>query len=608
MLIINNVVKHIILSLICITPILFKCSMGGSTEQGNARILGNIIHPLAPQNTTEIHLVPESFNPFDTGHIFTLSTSPDSLGYFCFENISSGLYYIYAFDKNKEFVILKGPYQINEGENYLENDTMKNSASIQILSRSTNLNESGFFIKGTTDKYWANDSMYTTLHGVPSGTHDLMAYHIKNKTTEVYTRNITINPNDTITVSYNNRPPQILTTPSQLGGVLSSNKTYQDTIFAIDPDSETVFFSIIDKPDSLYIDTLTGIFTWSPQPSDSITSLTFIVSDKRGLNSSIRWNFNIISDSSAAPTPSLSGNQNCLKDSSYQYSIGSIFCESASLYRFYFGIGDTSPWSNDTIVMHTWKNAGTFSVSAQAFCQNYSYPSSWSTPVNVQVNKNQITDIPVIYANSDDTIYLHDTIRLFTDSLYCKSSLYKFYINDVEYSDWSTLPFLSLSPSAEGSYSITVSRWCDTANNYPSAKSAPWNFYVINKFQLLPPQIQKTYCDLAIDTLMCYYNILPDSNFNIEKINYIIGFQDIDSSFMSTFGYIKIKDNDSVGYNDLPSFTLSAKSENDTLICKWRSRILVCLYNPKIVFTIKIRAKYDDLISDWTYITIKKED
>lgn len=583
--------------------------MGGSTEQGNARIIGNIVNPFAPQNNTEIHLVPENFNPFDTGYLFALRTLPDTLGNFCFEKISSGLYYIYAYDNSRKFVLLKGPYQINEGENYIEKDTMKSSSTVQILFRSTNPDESGFFIKGSTDKYWASDSMYTSINGVPSGTHDLMAYHMKNKTTEVYTRNITINPNDTVSVSYNNRPPQILTKPSQLKQVLSFYETYQDTIKATDPDSETVFFSIIDKPDSLYIDTLTGIFTWKPQPSDSVFSLKIVVSDINGSNSFIRWHFNIINDSTATPKPKyLSGNQICYKDSSYEYSTDSFFCgSSSSMYRFCFGVGDTSPWSNEIFVKHTWKNAGTFSVKVQVFCQNYSYPSSWSTPISVQVNKNNISEIPILNSNSVDTFYLQDTIKISADSSYCRTSLYKFYINDIEYSDWSALPFLLFSPPTEGFYSITASRWCDTANSNPSAQSAPYKFKVLSDLQLSPPVIEKYACDSTFDSLFCYYDILTDSNSTVEPTEYIIGFQDIDTSISANFGYIKIKENDTIEYNELASFTLNAQSGNDTLSCKGHSRILVCLYKSDILFTIKVRAKHNNLESDWTYISINKE-
>lgn len=71
-----------------------------------------------------------------------------------------------------------------------------------------------------------------------------------------------------------------------------------------------------------------------------------------------------------------------------QFQTGGSFCSSGEdvEYRFDFGDSEQSGWSKNTTQNHTYKNAGTFKVSAQARCSVSLVTSSWSDNFNITIN------------------------------------------------------------------------------------------------------------------------------------------------------------------------------------------------------------------------------
>ncbi|HEX3019403.1 MAG TPA: carboxypeptidase-like regulatory domain-containing protein [Chitinispirillaceae bacterium] len=460
----------------CLFSLVLTCSMGGSTEQGNARICGSIHNPSSVKARTELQLVSEQFIPSDASSGAVFKTKTDSLGNYSFENIPLGSYYLYAYDSCHQNVILNGPYDFISDQTSMGRDTLKKSSMVSIMLLDSLVgNTITFFVKGTTDTVLSGNKASVSLRGVPCGTHDIMyCLPYNNFKPSIYAEKVTISPADTISISYQNRPPQIITRASDLPSFVKTDTTYTGYIKATDPDSDNVSFLVTNSPEFFNLDTLTGKYNWTPNLSDtSNTSIKILVIDSYGASNSIIWKFRIKTNQ-ATPTPlTLSGSQICSLDSTYTYLTDSLLCSSSpSLYRFFWGEYDTSNWSQSPTIKHTWLKAGTFSIRVQVKCNDFGLPSSWSSPKSVQVNKTRISDIPQLLTASD-TFYSADPVTIVVDSQTCESNvLYKLIVNGSDYSGWYSNRAMMFSPKY-GTYAIRVVGWCDTSNSFPSAQSEP---------------------------------------------------------------------------------------------------------------------------------------
>ncbi|HEX3020424.1 MAG TPA: hypothetical protein VHP36_08980 [Chitinispirillaceae bacterium] len=608
----KNSHKYLPSLLTCIAILILCCSMGGSTEQGNAKIYGTVKNPSMTDKEIELNLVSEHFNPFDSNSGTVFKAKTDTMGNYSFESIPFGSYYLYARDDNHKFSLLKGPYELKENEIVMGNDTLKISSLIRIkLTDSMVGNTNGFYIKGSTDTALVTDTSQSFIGGVPSGTHDLMLYFPDNynqNTPVVYAKNITVRPADTISISFMNRPPLIITSSSDLLPVVKIDSLYLDTIKAIDPDTDHIIYSVINPPSSFTIDSSSGIIRWIPVSSDTIIQAKIIVSDEHGATSSLQWNVRIKS-ARQAPTPtSPNGIQVCFLDSTYSYSTDSFYCASTpTLYRFSWGDGDTSSWSPIPSAKHTWLRAGAFSIRVQVQCNDFGMPSAWSLPKSVQVNKTRISDIPSLFF-SNDTFFTYDKIQLYIDTLQCSSTqLYRVFVDDSDFTGWTNSLVISFTPKKPGLHEFRISGWCDTANSFPSAQSDPYLFYV-NNFVLEPPDISGDSIYKGQDSAFMQYSISGSSCNGIGNQQYRLSVFFRDTSFTNdpilydTLAYL---------YQIVPVVdtfylydTLNLLNPDTTYWGNYEQFQLK--FMGPADFEIRVQAKCNEILSDWASFRVFK--
>jgi hypothetical protein len=280
--------------------------MGGSTEQGNARICGTLYPCNVPETNVTVQLVPEHYNPFDSSTGVVFKTLTDINGNYIFENIPYGTYYLYAFDNDKSITLLNGPIEIVLDQNDFRNDSLRRSSSVCIFSGGKDMTLSKlFFVKGTSaTDFYLQDSIIK-LTKVPSGRHDIVQYDSVLKTIGKFTDNVDIFPDDSITVGLNNRPPRVITEPSELPSELIFDSTYSKELEVSDPESDSVTFSRLTQGLTYTIDPSTGYLKWVPHSIDQdVKSITIKVTDSRGASSTFTWNFHF--NRTAPPTPSSS--------------------------------------------------------------------------------------------------------------------------------------------------------------------------------------------------------------------------------------------------------------------------------------------------------------
>ncbi len=150
---------------------------------------------------------------------------------------------------------------------------------------------------------------------------------------------------------------------------------------------------------------------------------------------------------------------------------GSFFTGGASCseghsveYRFDWGDGSYSDWSSSTSASHSWADAGTYSVKAQARCSvNNAVTSSWSAGKSVSISAPQhaVSNPSTPTGPSSglpDVVYTYDT-----GSSACSLGHdveYRFDWGDGTYSVWSSSTSASRSWSGTGAYSIRAQSRC----------------------------------------------------------------------------------------------------------------------------------------------------
>jgi hypothetical protein len=283
---------------ICVFSLMLSCTMGGSAEQGNARISGALDGGSGAGPAIVVQLVAEGFNPFNASSGSVYSTKTDSAGKFEFEGVSFGQYYLYAFDEQLAYTLLEGPYII-AGRDELDplNATLRKASVVTIIdSGSSDETPVYFFIKGASvAKAVRVDTLnLVKLFGVPPGILNVMKYDSSSKQASVYTRNLEILPEDSITISQHNRPPRILNASTQLPAIVYVDSVYSMVIHASDPDSNRVMYSILTPLQSYAIDRLSGAFTWTPKLSEiQLSTILIKTADADGAYSVFKWNVTV---------------------------------------------------------------------------------------------------------------------------------------------------------------------------------------------------------------------------------------------------------------------------------------------------------------------------
>jgi hypothetical protein len=427
---------------ICIISLMLSCTTGGSAEQGNARIFGALSGAGGADHAIDVQLVPETFNPFKDLSSAVYSTKTDSAGNYEFEKVPYGSYYLYAFDGKHAFTLLYGPYVI-EGEDNSNrlNATLTKASIISIIdSNSTNDTFAHFYIKGTSLVTAIRvDSLHLVkLIGAPSGVHDVMKDDFSSQHTSFFTRNLEILPDDSITVSQNNRPPRILGASPQLPESVYVDAAYSFAIHASDPDSDSVVYSLVTALQSGAINRESGAMSWTPKQSEiQLSSILIKAADSHGAYSVFTWNLSIKSKA-LAPTPvpvfmkaidTVHGYDSTYIEPKYgvlihdtiydniSINIEPLACDSIPVYRFYQNGEALTDWTYETTLNITPNAFGTYEFRAVAWCDtSANSPSEKSKPFIVVVN--QALRPPTIsgYTNRTSPDSIEVTLKITSDA------------------------------------------------------------------------------------------------------------------------------------------------------------------------------------------------
>lgn len=456
--------------------------MGGSTEQGNARICGSIFPAPYPDFKIEVHLVNEHFNPYDTSRGAVYRTITDTLGNYFFSEIPYGTYFLYAFDDDDRNILLRGPFEITAEQKDLNLDSLKRSSRITLSAIQSSITTADlFYIKGTSRANFTKSDSVNTIDYSPAGTIDILQYRpYTSPQTRIITfaKNVAIIPGDTVTVSFNNQPPRVSTVPPFIEVICDSVVEFQ--LKAKDPDGDTIFYSLqYPSLTSYSLDSTTGIFKWIPQVSEvQLRQISFRISDCRGGSSLFTWNFTF--KEIVTPTPVfVNAPDTCALDSTCRITVSTTSCvNNVPAYRIAWGNGDTSEWASSETFMFSWNSSNTYTIRAQAMCDDFGSPSQWSEPETVIVI-NRVTETPTRSITTDTMNYGEVYYLPQCQSTCSKSIYFQLYCDGELFSTtWFVIGKVSFSPQTPGIFSLQEVAWCDTSNTSPSEKSAPLTIIV----------------------------------------------------------------------------------------------------------------------------------
>lgn len=147
-----------------------------------------------------------------------------------------------------------------------------------------------------------------------------------------------------------------------------------------------------------------------------------------------------------------SGPENGYVDSTYTYTTGGSSCTKGHpvQYRFVWGTGDTSPWSNSNSASHSWSRTGAFYLGAQARCAvDTTVVSDWSLSMLVVH-----IEEPVCAINVTSPAY---------QDFWVKGSTH-----NITWSSTAGGPNVKIELYWSGSY------WCTIASSTPNDGSYSW--------------------------------------------------------------------------------------------------------------------------------------
>jgi hypothetical protein len=637
----------LIIALLFSILIVLSCSMGGTSEQGNAKVSG-IVYGIPLKDTiVNVHLVAQGYNPFSDDSTKVYSTTTDSTGNYELDSVKPGTYYLYAFSVDNKQVLLDGPFTVSENGDEHFSGSLAHASVISIVDSDILHDSSSFyFIEGTSKSLVTKDTLVyrMTVQGVPSGVHDVMKCIFADSApveTQLYSEAVAILPGDSLAVSRSNRPPRIIDGSQTLPSTVYFDSTYTLSIKALDPDSDTVVYSIEPELYNCVIDTSNGTLSWTPAQRElPITGIVIKAKDHHGAFTLFKWDFEV-KGAGAAPVPATpSGVSSIPLDTTASFTGNKCECiNAATRYRFSWGDGDTSIWSETSSASHAWKLPGTYPVRIQTSCVDFPDSSPWSDALSVSVYKDRITQTPKLLITIDtvtlhDTLHdvafdpktntvvnspgsyiVNDTIQLTVQTQPCSSTvLYNYYVNDSSFTGWTSQSEVTFRPQYDGIHEFKVMSWCDSVRTLQSGLSAPCTV-VVKPEKLAKPAIYGITTLKSGQPLILKLDVSGDTVFNGVPVYYRYnlfskGFSEKDTVTMGQM--IVSPCNTGSSCQD----TIVLKATGPTYSCKtnlYRGQYFtLSLVQPQIItygFDFSIQAQTVDgkHLSDWVYYTIKIE-
>jgi hypothetical protein len=189
------------------TMLMSSCSdLGGTSEQGNARVAGVIRLPGGETvPSAVVSLIPSEYDPVADGvSSCVVTTVSGAAGDFTFDKIRPGLYTLSAHDPRSGFRISIIPVSVTEHGDLRVEGTLRAAGSIRIIS-SVNIDTVNgyFYIQGTTAAGFARAGSGTTIDSVGAGVVPSIRYAVRGHPEKLRTvaTNVLINPGAVTDVS-----------------------------------------------------------------------------------------------------------------------------------------------------------------------------------------------------------------------------------------------------------------------------------------------------------------------------------------------------------------------------------------------------------------------
>jgi len=198
-----------ILGVVCLffagCSVLSPLSGGGTSDQGNARIVGTLLNPSGtPVVAGTVVLLPADFDPVRGSSATVRSVLTDSTGAFIFSQVPPGRYTVTGADNNGALRFMaNGIAAAAEAAIPLTGVLSKPGAIRVTIQDSVNYATGYFYIPGTLVSVWLGDNNNTVLLGqVPAGTAGSVIYSERNATVSRTIRyNVAVDPGDTTLVA-----------------------------------------------------------------------------------------------------------------------------------------------------------------------------------------------------------------------------------------------------------------------------------------------------------------------------------------------------------------------------------------------------------------------
>lgn len=118
-------------------------------------------------------------------------------------------------------------------------------------------------------------------------------------------------------VYLDNRPPEITSQPP-FSGVIGEAYTYDVT--SVDPDGDTVTYSLIEAPDAMDIDPHSGLISWMPEEADSYP-VSVQVTDDQGANNTQTFSIQVLAVPNEPPQITSVPGTTAVIDETYHYAV-----------------------------------------------------------------------------------------------------------------------------------------------------------------------------------------------------------------------------------------------------------------------------------------------
>lgn len=270
---------------------------GGSSEQGNARVEGCVLST-SDNSATIVRLVSEAYIPDSDRPLY--ETQANDSGVYYFDNVILGSYYLYAVNSKNGSAILRGPFDINGEEMIVATAVLEPTGRIVAAVYDTTIKR--MYIQGIGKPIDISGAK-VVIDSVPCGEIKLKIVNPEcdsggncfNFPDGDVFATIQMRPSDTTLVTFQNAAPVFLA-GSKEDVELVNGDTYTETLSALDPDTDTVYYELINARNGMVIDSLTGVIMWSPVvDTPGIYRIGVRASDSAGASTVLWWSIQVIS-------------------------------------------------------------------------------------------------------------------------------------------------------------------------------------------------------------------------------------------------------------------------------------------------------------------------